>query len=139
MMHDICIAGSPWLNVFPLVRWSEDTAYSSGSRHSIFPHQNNSELFYAALLHFKFVGNVSAKIEEAIRHNQYWDNSAEYRRYARWMRCHGGETLLDDAYSVKFLGASSLINEKLIQPIDWKCLPRAMFTPEEAESVGIQA
>ncbi len=139
MMHDILLTESPWVNVFPLVRWTDDTGYCSGSRHNVFPAQDNSELFYAALLHFKFVGNFAKKLCEAVRDNQYWNNSVEYRRYAEWMRYQGGATLLDDRYSVRFLGASSLVNEHLIQPIDWKSLPCDLFPAEEVERVGVQA
>src|SRR4026207_731966 len=119
MMHDILVTESPWVNVFPLIRWTDDTAYCSGSRHSVFPPQDNRELFYAALLHFKFVGNFAEKVREAVRDNQYWNNSVEYRRYAEWLCQKGGQSLVDDGYSVRFFGTQSVIEESLLQPIDW--------------------
>jgi len=124
MMQDILVTESPWVNVFPLIRWTEDAAYCSGSRHTMYPPQNNSELFYAALLHFKFVGNFTEKVREAVHDNQYWDNSIEYRRYAEWLCHNGSQSLVDDHYSVRFLGANSVIEERLLQPIDWDgCRP----------------
>ena len=124
MMHDILVTESPWVNVFPLVRWTDDTSYCSGSRHTVFPPQDNHELFYAALLHFKFVGNFAETIYAAVRDNQYWNNSIEYRRYAEWLCDKGGQPLVNDDYSVRFSGPYSVIEEKLLQSIDWDS-PRA--------------
>jgi hypothetical protein len=123
MMHDIGIIDSPWVNVIPLARWCDQTAYYSGSRHTVFPRPEHDEYFYAALLHFKFVGDFGLRVAEAIQNNQYWNNSLEYRRYAEWMIYHGNQTLLDDAYSVKFKDEDSLIRERLLQPINWDCNP----------------
>jgi len=85
----------------------------------VFPPQDNRELFYAALLHFKFVGNFAEKVREAVRDNQYWNNSVEYRRYAEWLCQKGDQSLVDDGYSVRFFGTQSVIEESLLQPIDW--------------------
>ena len=119
MMRDLLFKESPWLNVIPLVKWNEQTAYYAGSRHSIFPSEPNRELFSAVLLHFKFVGDFSFKIQEAIQENQYWDNSKEYKRYAAWLMKKPMSTLLDKMYSVKFSGYQSLVDEGLLQPIKW--------------------
>ena len=130
MMHDIFVNESPWVNVFPLLKWSEQTAYYTGSRHSAFPCHSNSEMFFAALLHFKFVGNFQRKILEAIKDNQYWDNSKEYKRYAQWMACERGRILFNKKYSVRFLGNESLITEGLIQPINWSVESSPVQGPE---------
>lgn len=119
MMHDLLVTESPWVNVFPLIKWTDDTGYCDGSRHSMFPPQSNDELFYAGLLHFKFVGTFAEKIREAVRDNQYWNNSAEYRRYADWLSHNHNHSLVDSDYSVKFVGTHSVLNERLLQAIDW--------------------
>jgi len=118
MMQDIFVNQSPWVNVIPLIRWTEQTAYHSGSRHTVFPSQTNNEMFFAALLHFKFLGGFENKVAKAIEENQHWNNSIEYRRYAAWMAA-GNKDLFDQEYSVQFQGYKSLIEAGLIQHINW--------------------
>ena len=119
MMRHLALNESPWLNVFPLIKWNDQTAYYAGSRHHIVPYEPNRELFLAVLLHFKFVGNFHRKIKEAIQQNQYWDNSKEYRRYDAWLEKKPMSALFDEMYSVKFSGYQSLLDKGLMQPLKW--------------------
>jgi hypothetical protein len=132
MMRDLLLNESPWLNVIPLAKWNEQTAYYDGSRHTIYPSEPNRELFSAVLLHFKFVGDFSLKIQEAIQENQYWENSKEYKRYAAWLMNRQMKTLFNEMYSVKFSGYQSLLDEGLMQSIKWSsshehCCPISHF------------
>ena len=119
MMRDLALNDSPWLNVFPLVKWNYQTAYYAGSRHHIVPYEPNRELFSAVLLHFKFVGDFRRKIKEAIDENQYWDNSKEYMRYDAWLAKKPISPLVNEEYSVRFSGYQSLVDKGLMQTIKW--------------------
>lgn len=82
-------SGSPALNKTPLVKWRKGYFYLS-STHSLFPRRLNrwhaggaSPRVTGALLHFKFVDTLKAKIAEELSRSQRDNQGAEYRAYAR--------------------------------------------------------
>jgi glycosyl transferase family 2 len=105
-----------WLNKVPLALWDGDTAYCHV--HFPFPFDLNPHEPLGALLHYKFVGDFQGRVSAAIRENQHWQGSSEYRLYEEWLAT--GAPLFDRRYSVRYDGPESLIAEGLLMPIAWE-------------------
>lgn len=76
---------APALNKIPLVKWERHFAYVQ-SMHMLIPRKLNQVVqahhITGALLHYKFIAQLSQKIAEEQTAQQHWDNSSEYQKYA---------------------------------------------------------
>ena len=80
---------APALNKVPLVKWQRRYAYFS-STHSLLPRGLNlvydefqGEKASGLLLHTKFLDGFEAKAQEELDRRQHYDDSVEYRAYAK--------------------------------------------------------
>lgn len=75
---------APALNKLPLVKWKWSFSYIS-SMHMIVPNRLNQGLenrkTSGALLHYKFISQLTDKIKEEQIAQQHYDNSSEYKKY----------------------------------------------------------
>jgi hypothetical protein len=103
------------LSKVPLALWDSNTAYCNV--HFPFPFDLNPHEHHGALLHYKFVGDFQRRVSAAIRENQHWNESFEYKLYRRWLDTHS--PMYSRRYSVRYRGPESLICQGLLMPIDW--------------------
>jgi hypothetical protein len=69
-----------------------------------------------ALLHFKFLGDFSERIDVAIKEKQYWNNSTEYVAYSKMYNALRKPYF---EHSKKYEGPRSLIETGIIKEFPW--------------------
>jgi hypothetical protein len=107
----------PSLQKFALARWDASTAYANV--HYPFPLDQNPEHPQGSLLHFKFLSDFRAKVDEAIVSGEHWNNSLEYRRYDEWLSSPEWTPLYQPSLSRRYYGPESLVDARLLVPLDW--------------------
>lgn len=107
----------PALTKYPLFRLEGRDVFANP--HHIWPYDENfvSECYFG-ILHFKFLPDVLARINRAVKEKNYWDGSMEYRCYATVLEQHPSLSLHCE-HSVRYQGAESLKDLGLIAPLDW--------------------
>lgn len=108
---------SPELTKYPLFRLNE-SEYMANPHH-IWPFDHNFDSArYLAILHFKFLPDITRRIQKAVEQGNYWNGSFEYRCYARGIEAEPDLSLVD-AESKQFRSAEDLLALGLIVPIGW--------------------
>jgi len=125
-LHHFCgldLDKAPTLNKTPLIKWQANFLYMS-STHEAFPpflnglNPNQNESASGALLHFKFVSEIKEKAKRAIKSNNHYNNSEEYKTYLSQLEKN--ENLdLTNYFSKKYIDSSSLIQDGLIKTGYW--------------------
>ena len=73
---------------------------------------------FLAILHYKFTEQFVSKIEDALKNEQYWDKSIEYRGYQRVLKTT--ERLLFEFEKSLTLANSNMLAELgLIKKLEW--------------------
>ena len=114
---------APALNKIPLIKWQRRFAYHL-STHVAYPtflnrSHNSQHDPTGALLHFKFVSSFREKIDQAIKHNNHYDDSKEYKKYLAKLKTSEDYTLYS-ALSEAYTGPESLIAANLMTPGAWR-------------------
>jgi hypothetical protein len=90
------------------------------SPHYLWPFEENfASPRYLAILHFKFLPDLSVRIRKAIEEKNYWSDSLEYRCYAQALEADIDLSLYSEA-SAKYSSARDLATRGLIAPIKWR-------------------
>ena len=95
----------------PLVRDSSDFRYIECNHNTT--HLSVADVT-AALLHFKFVGDVPNRLNEAISRGEHFSGALSYRRLRNAANERGWRESLLSSFSHRYEGASSLEAAKLI-------------------------
>jgi len=111
---------APALNKVPLVKWESHFAYVS-SMHMAVPRRLNQtcniQKTTGALLHYKFISQLSEKILEEEIAQQHYDNSSEYKKYNAAI--NNKTILYDPSVSVRFHDWKTLARLGLINKGEW--------------------
>ncbi len=113
-------ASAPALNKIPLIRWKWYFAYVE-SMHMALPRRLNDVVSHSevigSLLHFKFINQLSEKVELELVNKQHFNNSYEYRKYDSLIQSK--ETLYDSSISVKYQDWRTLYSYGLLNKGEW--------------------
>ena len=113
-------ATAPALNKVPLVKWKLGYFYIS-SMHMLLQHHLNRSFephhTTGVLLHFKFISQLSAKVEQELNEKQHYNDSVEYKQYHTVIK--QGDVLYDERISVTYTGWLDLAKRGLINLGDW--------------------
>jgi hypothetical protein len=107
----------PCLQKVAVARWDAATAYANV--HYPFPLDQNPDVPQGSLLHFKFLSDFRAKVDEALASREHWNNSLEYQRYHDWLCSPHRVPLYEPSLSRRYSGPHSLIDAQLMVPLDW--------------------
>jgi hypothetical protein len=100
----------------PVTFWDATSAHVSN--HTPHPYDRNARAAYGALLHFKFLGDIKARVEMLVAEGQHWDQGRAYKQIlAGWSNLEGGSLLCD--HSKLYRGPESLVCTGFMLPIDW--------------------
>ena len=113
----------PGLSKYPLVRYDSETAFV-GIHHPS-PYERNTVRTFGRLMHVKLHGGLAARAKEAIDSGQYWQQSAEYRRYAEVLSASPSLTA-HGRNSLRYRGPKSLIEAGLMEDPRsvWRIAPK---------------
>ena len=111
---------APALNKVPFIKWESHYAYVS-SMHMAIPRKLNQAVAKSktsgALLHYKFIAQLSDKVKEEQAAQQHWDNSSEYQKYGAAIE---SKTMLyEQSVSKKFVNWHTLAQLGLINKGEW--------------------
>jgi hypothetical protein len=110
-----------WLSKFPLSLWHEATAYANV--HFPYPFTENPATPYGALLHFKFLGDFSERVSEAVADQRHWANLGgydDYRLYHDWIaKRDAGNSLFSRESSRIYRDPRSLVRAGIIEQPAW--------------------
>jgi hypothetical protein len=124
-----CLAGGirervfdvmPRLTKFPLVFWDGEIRPVEGSPH----HIDNARIadFSCVLLHYKYVGRFHEMAAQAVREENHWNDSAQYKQYLKVLDENPGLTLTQDT-SNEIGGVDDLLEERFLvvsgDYVDW--------------------
>ncbi len=119
----------PQLTKYPLLKFAaDDVAYNP---HLVWPpDEHPDDPCWIGLLHYKFDGDFLARVEDAIRRRQYWNESFEYAVYSEAL---GRDPCLDLYWhgSRRYASSADLLEAGLIAP-----LPRARPTGKSEEDLA---
>ena len=88
--------------------------------HHAWPYdQQTNQKQTIAILHYKFGTSFIKKIEDAVRREQYWNFSLEYKIYKKFID-ENKEKILACDQSMTYTNSSLLVDLNLISPIDWE-------------------
>jgi hypothetical protein len=104
------------MDKFPLSKWHDRTAYCWV--HCPFPFDENPSHPFGTLLHFRFLGNFVEFNRSIAELGEAWDGGFTYRNYADKV-VQQPLLSLYHAGSRYYRGASTLISEGFMEPIDW--------------------
>lgn len=105
----------PEMTKYPLFRLEDGETFANP--HHIWPYPENFiSPCYLGILHFKFLPNISAKIERNLQEANYWGGSLEYKCYDAVLRKNRQLSLMSNV-SKRYEGPRSLIEESLIELI----------------------
>lgn len=107
------------MDKFPLSFWHEGTAYCSV--HQPYPFEENPKKQLGALLHFKFAGDVVSSNRSIARVGEAWMGGIENAWYADAFEANRSLSFWH-AQSKRFESPFSLIEEGLLDPIDWEAM-----------------
>jgi hypothetical protein len=100
---------------YPLLYWRKD--YSLGvSIHQPVPYQLNFGPIYGALLHFKLFSDAAEMASKAVKDNQYFDDTREYKRIQQMTEGVPGLSLACDI-SIPYLGSRDLVEKGFLAPV----------------------
>jgi hypothetical protein len=107
----------PCLNKVSLAKWAASIAHANVH----FPHPQKLAMTkpYAALIHLKITQDFGSRVAAAIRENQHWKNSAEYRLYEQWLFKKGRSEVFSEDHSIVYMGVDTLLTEGIISRFDW--------------------
>lgn len=105
---------APQLTKYPLFRLRPGD--SLVSPHYIHPPLEGEDPCWIALLHYKFDGDVPARVADAVEQGQYWRDSYEYRIYRDGMCRFPGLSFMSDR-SRRFRGAADLVDLGIIEKV----------------------
>jgi Glycosyl transferase family 2 len=106
---------SPELTKYPLFHISEGETFDNP--HHLYPYKPNFDSpCLLAILHYKFNGGFAEKIRDAVRREQYFGDSREYKHYLEVL---SGDSRLALPYpgSCRYRGPADLVACGLIAPI----------------------
>jgi hypothetical protein len=110
-------AFNPELTKYPLFR--PEPGEIMANPHHVWPYEGNfASPRHLAILHFKFLPNITSRIRTALAEGSYWDGSSEYRAYHEAFR-RDPELSLHGPGSRRFTSAEQLVAEGLIAPVGW--------------------
>jgi hypothetical protein len=118
---------SPELTKYPLFNISAGEIFDNP--HHLYPYRPNFDSpCILAILHYKFNQWLMDKIDDAVRREQYFDASFEYKRYRE---VFAGDRNLDFSYpgSRRYRGPADLVACGLIEPIAWDAKGLRRFAP----------
>lgn len=108
----------PQLTKYPLFRLDAGEIFSNP--HHVWPYEAN---FYSpchlAMLHYKFHGDWTNRVNRAIADNNYWDDSREYRAYAEAIAKCPNLSLWNEQ-SRRLNKTEELVRDGLIAEIGWQ-------------------
>jgi hypothetical protein len=107
----------PCLTKYPFARYGPRTAFANA--HFPYPARANGYRIRARLLHLKIDSQFRAKVAEALRDGQHWNDGAEYRSYAEWLDEHDAADLAT-GISRRYTGPADLIAAGLLEPLEWQ-------------------
>jgi hypothetical protein len=109
---------SPELTKYPLFHIRPGEIFDNP--HHLYPYRENFDSpCLLAILHYKFNENLPRKIRDAVRNEQYFDASAEYKHYDRVLAT---DRRLELSYpgSRRYRAPADLLACRLIEPIAWE-------------------
>jgi len=109
------LSANPLLTAFPLVKYSSEMFLTHG-KHRIEGRTSVAPM-RACLLHTKFLGDFVSRVHDAVKKEQYWQRSREYKEYKR---------VLDATYDMCFYfpGSEKYVNSDQLVKIGFmKTLP----------------
>lgn len=113
-------SSSPSINKIPLVRWKTHFAYVE-SMHMAIPRRLNEcvapNKTTGALLHFKFISQLSSKVKAELKARQHFNYSSEYKQYDKAIRQNS--QLFNSTVSEKYEGWRTLAKLGLINKGEW--------------------
>lgn len=118
MFSSDAISFSPELTKYPVFFISEEDVFDNP--HHLYPYKSNFDSpCFLGILHYKFNYGLMDKINDAIRYNQYYGDSLEYKQY---MQVFSEDRNLDLLYpgSCRYHAPADLIACGLIQAIPWE-------------------
>jgi hypothetical protein len=105
----------PEMTKYPMFRLTAHDVFANP--HHIWPYEGNFDSdCYFGILHFKFLPDVQKRIEEAIKSENYWGGSMEYKCYFKTLIKNDTLSLLD-SISVRYVGEKSLLDCDYIESI----------------------
>ena len=125
-LHHFCygnIDQAPTLNKNSLIKWQDNVLYLS-STHSVSPahlnglNPNEHEAVTGALLHFKFISEIKEKALYAIKNNNHYNGSAEYKTYLAELDANEKLSLMNEK-SKKYENWKSLVESGLMKTGYW--------------------
>lgn len=113
-------SSAPALNKVPLIQWKWYFAYVE-SMHMALPRHLNEAVAQSkvvgALLHFKFINQLSEKVKLELLKKQHFNNSYEYRMYDELIQSK--EILYDSSVSEKYQNWRTLYEHGLLNKGEW--------------------
>lgn len=108
----------PQLTKYPLFRLEAGEVFSNP--HHVWPYEPNFQSpCHLAVLHYKFHGDWTHRVNRAIADKNYWDGSREYRAYADAIAKRPNLTLWN-ADSHRLGSSQDLVTDGLIEAIGWQ-------------------
>lgn len=141
-----CLAGGireavfdvvPRLTKFPLVYWDGNIKPIEESPH----HIDNARIadFSCVLLHYKYVGHFHEQAAQAVREENHWNDSAQYKRYLQVLNETPGLTMRRET-SREFEGVNDLLEEQFLVVSDdyvsWVNVEEARTLPGSEQYVS---
>jgi hypothetical protein len=117
LLGGIDIRFNPELTKYPLFELQPGEVMANP--HQLWPWDGNfASPRHLGILHFKFLPGFAARVQAAIETGAYWDDSFEYRCYARALR---GDPRLGafGPESARYAGPAGLVENGVIAPIGW--------------------
>lgn len=113
-------ASAPALNKVPLVKWRWNHVYVE-SMHMALPRRLNTGCYHTkttgALLHYKFISQLSEKVKEELISKQHYNDSAEYKQYDAVIKKKN--ILYKEGVSARFNSWKDLARLGLINKGEW--------------------
>jgi glycosyltransferase involved in cell wall biosynthesis len=113
----------PEMTKYPIFRLTADACVANP--HYIWPYRENFRSpRHLGVLHYKFLPNIAERIRRAVREENYWGGSLEYKCYATVLARQTSLSLMYPG-SRRYAGPADLLAHKLIAPLDWPDTPSA--------------
>lgn len=108
----------PEMTKYPIFQLNGNEVFANP--HHIWPYAGNfNSPCYLGILHYKFTDGFADKVKRAVEEKTYWNDSAEYKRYAEVMGVANRPiSFYDPDISARYNGAETLIENGLIE--DWR-------------------
>ena len=100
------------LNKFALIRASLANDFSPGMH---FVSNVDLSAVSGALFHYKYDSEFPTRVQEEAAREQHWNNSEEYKTYAKAFEAYSGLSLFHPDYSVRYINNSQLIDVSIMR------------------------